>query len=92
MTAERERWRGAGGPPGAAAVGAGVSERTRENSAAVANRSAATAAMAFRMACSIVSGTDGRSCRTLGASPLRRRAAMAWAVGPVKGGSPASIS
>ena len=43
-------------------------------------------------AASTCSGTLGRACRTRGTSPLNRLAMIACAVGPVKGGSPASIS
>ena len=62
------------------------------SSPADANRSAGTRASAFRTARSTDSGTAGRYCRTLGASLESRRAAIACAVGPVNGGSPASIS
>ena len=64
----------------------------RANSAAVANRSAATGASARWMAWSTASGTLGRVRRTLGGGSLRRRAIIAWAVGAANGASPASIS
>lgn len=44
------------------------------------------------MAVSIASGTLGRNRRTLGAGSANRFAITAWAVGPVNGASPASIS
>ena len=69
---------------------AGASARAK--SAAEANRSAGTAASALRTARSTDSGTAVRSCLRFGTSPVSRRAAIAWAVGPVNGGSPASIS
>ena len=36
--------------------------------------------------------TVERFCRSDGGASVSTRATMAWAVGPVKGGSPASIS
>ena len=62
------------------------------NCPAVANRSAGTGASACRMASSTAGGTVGRTARTLGGGSVSRLATMAWAVGPVNGGSPASIS
>ena len=64
----------------------------RANSSAEPNRSAATGASARATAASTCSGTLGRAWRTRGTSPLNRFAMIACAVGPVKGGSPASIS
>ena len=62
------------------------------NSVVVENRSAGTGARAFRRAASTASGTWGRANRSGGTAWLSRRAITIWAVGPVKGGSPASIS
>ena len=62
------------------------------NCAAVANRSAGTGARAFRIASSTAGGTVGRAARTLGGGSVSRLAMIAWAVGPVNGASPASIS
>lgn len=58
----------------------------------VANRSAGIGASARRIASSTAPGTVGRSTRTLGGALVARRAAIACAVGPVHGASPASIS
>src|SRR2546422_10555269 len=58
---------------------------------AVENRSAGAFPSAFVTAASTVDGT----CRTVlrcGIGSVSRLAMMAWAVGPVYGGSPASIS
>ena len=44
------------------------------------------------MASSTAAGTFGRTARTLGGGSVRRLAAIACAVGPVHGASPASIS
>jgi hypothetical protein len=44
------------------------------------------------MTASTSSETFGRERRTGGAGSISDRAATAWAVGPVNGGSPASIS
>ena len=44
------------------------------------------------MAWSTPSGTSGRVARTLGTGSVNRFAMIACAVGPVNGGSPASIS
>jgi hypothetical protein len=44
------------------------------------------------MASSTAGGTVGREARTPGAGSERRLAMIAWAVGPVYGASPASIS
>jgi hypothetical protein len=64
----------------------------RANSAAVGGRSAARGASARWIACSTASGTLGRAFRTLGTGSVNRFMMMAGAVGPVYGGSPASIS
>ncbi len=64
----------------------------RANSAALPNRSAGTGASARRIAWSNSSGTLGRPRRTLGTGSVKRLPITACAVGPVKGGSPASIS
>jgi hypothetical protein len=63
----------------------------RANSAALVNRSAGERANARVIACSIPSETS-RIVRRCGTGSLKRFAMMACAVGPVKGGSPASIS
>jgi hypothetical protein len=64
----------------------------RVNSAAVANRSAGTSASAFCTAVSTAGGTVGRKRLSGGAGWMNRFATTACGVGPVKGGSPASIS
>src|SRR5256886_865685 len=61
-------------------------------SAAVANRSAGALASAFWRACATASETVSRKVRTCGIGSLNRLAMMAWAVGPLYGGSPARIS
>ena len=61
------------------------------NCAAVANRSTGVLARARVSASSTASGTS-RVTRTLGMGEMNRLAMMAWAVAPVKGGSPVSIS
>src|SRR5439155_13815522 len=61
-------------------------------SEAVANRSAGALASAFWRACATASETVSRRVRTCGIGSLNRLAMMAWAVGPLYGGSPASIS
>ena len=58
----------------------------------MANRSAGTGASARRIAWSTASGTLGRTARTLGGGSVSRFTMIAWAVAPVNGGSPASIS
>ena len=62
------------------------------SSRTVWNRSAGTGASAFRMAWSSPAGTLPRTTRRLGGGSLNRLTMIAWAVGPVNGGSPASIS
>ena len=62
------------------------------NAPADANRSAGTLASARMTACSTATGTVGRRRRTRGTGSVNRLAITAWAVGPVYGGSPASIS
>ena len=64
----------------------------RPNASTDSNRSAATGARARATASSTAAGTLDRAWRTLGTSPLKRLAMMACALGPVNGGSPASIS
>jgi hypothetical protein len=44
------------------------------------------------IACSRRADTASRICRICGTGSLSRRAMIAWAVRPVNGGSPASIS
>ena len=61
------------------------------NWSAVAYRSAGALANAFVTARSTASGTS-RTVRRCGIGSLSRLAMIAWAVGPVYGGSPASIS
>ena len=87
----------AGSAAGVATVAAGVTVEGETCSAwancpAVANRSAGTGASTRRMASSTAGGTAGRAARTLGGGSVSRLITMAWAVGPVNGGSPASIS
>ena len=90
----------AGGRPaaGVTAVGADAVDAVTPgcsawaNWASVAWRSAATGARARVIARSTSSGTLGRTWRTRGISPLKRLAITAWAVAPVNGASPASIS
>jgi hypothetical protein len=60
--------------------------------AAEAKRSAGTGAKHRSTTCSTGSGMVARTVRSRGAGPPNRRAITAWAVGPVNGGSPASIS
>ena len=57
-----------------------------------AHRSAGTLASAFVNACSTPGGTAGRSRRTAGTGSTKHLVITACAVGPVNGGSPASIS
>ena len=60
--------------------------------AAAAKRSSGARASARRRARSTGSGTSGRTARTDRAGSVNRRTMIAWTVGPVNGGSPASIS
>ena len=62
------------------------------NSSVVANRSAGTLASATSIARSTAGDTVSRTVRSGGTGELSRLAMIAWAVGPVNGGSPASIS
>jgi hypothetical protein len=62
------------------------------NSAAVANRSAGSFSSAMKTAASTDSGTLLRRGPIGAGSSVSTLATMAWAVGPVKGGSPMSIS
>ena len=63
-----------------------------ENSAAVAKRSAGSFSSAIRTANSTVSGTRSRTRRGGAGFSVSTLATMAWAVLPMKGGSPVSIS
>ena len=76
------------GPPVRRSAGASACA----SCAAPAKRSAGTGAKALRIAWSTLSGTVVRTDRTLGGGSVSRLAAMAWAVAPVNGASPASIS
>ena len=53
------------------------------NKAALPNRSAGTGASAFRIAWSTLSGTVGRTDRTLGTGSVSRFTSIAWVVAPV---------
>ena len=55
-------------------------------------RSAGTKARALVSACSTSRGTEGRMTPIPGGGPWSRLPITAWAVGPLNGGSPASIS
>ena len=66
--------------------------RAATNSSVVANRSAGTLASATSIARSTAGDTVSRTVRSGGTGELSRLAMIAWAVGPVNGGSPASIS
>src|SRR5258706_10616402 len=55
-------------------------------------RSAGIRSSALSSAASTATGTAERTGRTGRAASDRRRAMIAWAVGPVNGGSPANIS
>jgi hypothetical protein len=79
--------RARGAPVGCQPVGSAAA-----NCWAVVNRSAGARASAFASAASTVGGTDSRMTETLGSGSVMRRAKIACAVGPVNGGSPASIS
>ncbi len=61
------------------------------NSAALPNRSAGVRASARASTCSSAGGTS-RTAPRCGTGSVKRLAITAWGVGPVKGGSPASIS
>src|SRR6266852_5409125 len=90
------------GRPGAAAAesGAVVADtplqpgraKASTNCAAVWNRSAGSLARAFRTAVSTCGGTDSRSCRSGRGRSVTTLAITDCTVGPVCGGSPASIS
>ena len=95
----RARSGGAGGAAGGMAAVRSPVERSAEpawnacaSSRTVWNRSAGAGASAFRMAWSSPAGTLPRTTRRLGGGSVNRLAMIAWAVGPVNGGSPASIS
>jgi hypothetical protein len=62
------------------------------NFAAEPNRSAGTLASAFNTTASMPMETVSRTVRSGRGFSVNRRVTMAWAVGPVNGGSPASIS
>ena len=64
----------------------------RAKSPALANRSAGVLSSALATAASTASGTDDRTTRRCTGRSVISLAIMAWAVGPVTGGSPASIS
>src|SRR5229473_8178054 len=66
--------------------------RASRNCAAVWNRSAGTLASAFRTAASTWGGTDSRTCRNGRGRSVTTLAITDCTVGPVYGGSPASIS
>ena len=78
--AARSPWRNAGSPS------------PRANSAAEVNRSAGSRSSALRTAASTLAGMDGRSFAGETGSPEMIFPNTAWAVLPVKGGSPTSIS
>src|SRR5206468_3458151 len=82
------------GPGGAGpAVGsAGDTASAAANSAAPPNRSAGTFASALATAASMPSGTVSRTVRIRVGRSVSSFAITAWTVGPVCGGSPASIS
>ena len=87
---------GAGVRPAATVAWAGAADpltwrSASTNCAAVGNRSTGVLARARVSASSTASGTS-RVTRTLGMGEMNRLAMMAWAVAPVKGGSPVSIS
>ena len=62
------------------------------NSLAEPQRSAGSFCSAVRIAASMAADTVGRLVRSGGACSVSTLATMAWELGPVKGGSPASIS
>ena len=62
------------------------------NWAAVANRSAGSFASALMTACSTQGGTASRTERSGGTGSVKHFTMIAWAVGPVNGVRPASIS
>ena len=82
--ASRPTCLGADAAPGRASASA--------NCAAVWNRSARSLASAFTTAASTWGGTDSRSCRSGRGRSVTTFAITDWTVGPVIGGSPASIS
>ena len=84
--------RGCGNDDGRAAAGAGFASRARANSPALANRSAGVLSSALATAASIASGTALRTTRRWTGRSVISLAIIACAVGPVTGGSPASIS
>src|SRR5512143_4242000 len=68
------------------------SETTRENSLTDAKRSAGILLNALATAVSIPSGTVSRTTRSRVGRSVISFAMIAWTLGPVTGGSPASIS
>ena len=80
------------GPGPRAGAGVWPSAKAFPNSAAVPNRSAGDLASALATARSTPSGTVSRTSLSGRGVSVNRRAIIACADGPVKGGSPASIS
>ena len=68
------------------------SSSARANSPALAKRSAGVLSSALATAASTASGTEGRTTRRWTGRSVMSFAIIAWALGPVTGGSPASIS
>lgn len=85
-------WNGSTATEGACArpVAGALSAFTK--SATDANRSTGSLAMALARASSTSAGTSDRRRRTEGTGSTRRFVMIDWAVDPVYGGSPASIS
>jgi hypothetical protein len=69
-----------------------VPANSSANCCAFCGRSTGALLSAMKIACSTSSGTVGRTTRMLGGCSMRWRAMMAIAFGPLKGGSPESIS
>ena len=84
----------AGTKPLSAAIEAAVagSLSALTNASAVANRSAGSLASALCTAASTLAGTERRRSPSRSGSLVTTAAITAWMVGPVCGGSPASIS
>ncbi len=80
-----------GGVGGAAAAGS-VATSARPNLSADENRSAGDLDSALATAFSTASGTVSRIARSGRGTSVKRRAIACCGVGPVNGGSPASIS
>ena len=66
--------------------------RASLNSRAEPQRSAGSFCKAVRIAASAAGGTVGRLGRSIGTGSVSTLATIAWELGPVNGGSPASIS